>query len=118
MEFTYQNKKHISRILLLMVILLLSFNFKIYTRADNEGNLNETIVNQSKEFKYNILSNDDNKEKVKVAVQIKQLLDAVFTGISIDSVTLLFTPFILIYRSKFFFERKDTLVSLCVRMDN
>jgi hypothetical protein len=119
MESTYRNRKHIARIALvpLVCILLLAFNFKIWDGIYSQGNLEKIIVYQLKELEHCILLNYDNMEKVENAVQIKQFLDTGFIGIIIDCVLLSFTHFIWIYRSKLFCERRYTLVSLCVRMD-
>jgi len=119
MEFTYKNRKHIARIMLvhLVVILLLALSFEIWGTTYSESNLERIVLNQSKELKHCALSNKDNNEDAKGAVQKKQLLDTAFTGIIIACILLLFTRFIWIYRSKLFKERRYTLVSLHVRMD-
>lgn len=119
MEFIYKNIKHIARITLvsLVFILLLALNFKIWDETYSKGHPEEIIVNLSEELGHCILSNNDNMENVKDAVQIKQLLDTGFIGIIIDCVLLSFSHFISIYSSKLFCGRRYTLVSLCIRMD-
>lgn len=119
MEFTYRNRKHIARIALipLVCILLLALNFKIWGGTYSEGDLEKNVVNLSKELEHCILSNNDNMEKIKGPIQIKQLLDTGFIGIIINCALLSFIRFISIYRSKLFSIRRYTLVSLCVRLD-
>jgi hypothetical protein len=120
MKFIYKNRKHIARILLanIVFILLLAFNFKVWGGSYSEGSLQDIIIHESKELEHCILLNNDNKENVKVDVQIKQLLDAGFANIIIDFILLSFIHFIYICRSKLFYKKRYTLVSLCVRMDD
>ncbi|HEY5586592.1 MAG TPA: hypothetical protein VIK78_19140 [Ruminiclostridium sp.] len=119
MEFTYRNRKHIARIALVSIafFLLLALNFKIWGGTYSVGDLEKIVINQSKEFEHCILITNDIKGNLKNAVQIKQLLSTGFNGKIIDCVLLSFTSFFGIYRSKLFCERRYTLVSLCVRMD-
>jgi hypothetical protein len=120
MEFTYRNRKHIARINLipLVFILLFTLNFKILGGTYSEDQLKKIKKNQSKELEYGTLSNTNNKVNLKIDVEIKQLLDTDFSDIIIDCALLSFIPFIWIYRSELFCNRRDTLVSLCVRMDD
>lgn len=120
MESKYRNSKYIARINLvpLVFILLLTLNFKIWGGTYSEGQFKKIKNNQSKELEYCTLSNTDNRVNLKADVEIKQLLDTDFSGIFINCVLLSFIPFIWIYRSELFCKRRDTLVSLCVRMDD
>lgn len=114
MESIYKNKKYIAGIIIVPIvfILLFAFNFKKCDGAYNKGNLEESIINQSKEC---ILSNY--KEVVKDTFHIKPFMNTCFIDTISNHVLFLFTLFICICRSKLFFERKYTLVSLRVRMD-
>lgn len=114
MEFTYKNRKHIARIALaLLVILLLSaLGFKILGGTYSQGNVEEIVFSQSKELGHCILSNDYNH-----AAQIKHLLDGGFACIVAFCVLLSLPCFILICRGHLFGNKGDSLVSLRVRMN-
>jgi len=120
MGFTCKNRKHIVKFDFapLVFILLLALSFKILGGTSSESHLKKIKDNQSIESEYCTFSNNDTRTDIKTALQIKQLLDADYSGITIDRVVLLFISFILIYRSTLFCKRSDTLVSLCVRMDD
>lgn len=118
MEFIYRNRKYAARIALvsLVFILLLVLSFKIFGGKNNKANLNKVRVNRSKVIEYCIPS-DNNKQNIKSSVQIKRLVDVGFANIIISCAILSLIHFIRIYRSNLFCERRYTLVSLCVRMD-
>lgn len=118
MEFTYRNRKHIAKVALvsLAFILLLGLNLKIYGGTYDKGDFEGIIANQLKDLEHCILSNIDHRESVNNTVQIKRLLDTGY-NIIVDCILLIFTHFIWIFRSKLLWERRHTLVSLCVRMN-
>lgn len=119
MEFTYKNRKHIARftIALLILILILLLIFKM-SRGTYSIIINNIIVNQTKELEHCILPTNDNRENVKVVLPRKHLYNTDFLNIIIYGfVLLVFIHFIWIFRSKFFYGKKYTPVSLCVRMD-
>ena len=118
MEFIYNKRKYIASLSFvpLFLTLLLALNFKIWGGINNDGDLEKIIANQTQELDHCLLSNIDNSINVKSATQIKQFLDTELMGAMIDCV-IFFTLLVWIDQSKFFCERRDTLISLCIRMD-
>lgn len=119
MGFTYRSRKITTRVacVSLVFFLLTAFIFKIQGGTCHKSGFGEITVNQSNEFAQIIFTNNDKSETVQNTVPIKQLLDTGFIGIIIGCVLSAFLRFFGINRSKFFSERRYTLVSLCIRMD-
>lgn len=111
MEFTYRNRKHLAKITLvsLVFILLLALNLKVWGgTSGNDAHLNICIGSQSILLNHYILSDNYSRKNVRTAGYI---------GIIVISVFLSFIRFIWKYRNSSFYEKKYTLVTLCVRMD-
>lgn len=110
MELIYRNRKHITRIALipLVFILLLASNFKIWSGTNSYHGLEVTIDSQSILLDHGILSNNRNSENAN---------NTGFIGVIVACVLLPFVRFTWKYKIKLFCEKRYTLVSLCVRMD-
>ncbi|HWT76935.1 MAG TPA: hypothetical protein VN258_19720 [Mobilitalea sp.] len=119
MEFIYNFRKYIARSILVpfVIILLQAFIFNTWSGSYREGSLEDIVIRQSAEYSNCFLSYIESKLIIKDSVQVKQLVKPVLTGITIGCFLLSLIPFLWISRSILFFERKYTLVSLCVRMD-
>lgn len=119
MKLTYENKKNIARIVLipLLCIFLMTLNFKIWGETYSKNDLKKTITYQMNESEHSSLSNYDSFENINITIQTNNSYYSGFTGIIVVGIVLSFICCKWLSRGKFLYKRKNTLVSLCVRMD-
>lgn len=117
MELARGSRKRMagSLLIFLVFLLLISSSYKAWDGSCGNSGPSKTVFHQLDETAHRIIS--DNGENIKTAVPVKQLSDAGFIGLLIFSVLLSVTRFSRIYRGELFCERRFTLVSLRVRMD-
>ena len=118
MEFACGSRKRMagSLLILLVFLLLLSLSSNVWGRPYGNDDPSKTIFHQLDESSHSIFFSD-NGENIKTAVPVKPLTDAGFLGLLICPVLLSLTHFSRIYRGEPFCEKRFTLVSLRVRMD-
>lgn len=113
----YKNRRKITIIVLLSIILtlLLSLNFRIWSGSYTEGDLESIVVQQMDTLKKGNIEDSHNNELIK---QSQRLLDYVsITGIEINACFL--CGFLFLINILFLYLRPSiTLCSLSVRMDH
>lgn len=119
MEFVYRNRKYITAITLVSVVsLFLLFNFKALIGTYSQDNFKNTLSDPLHELEYGILAKNAKIVKGSDSVQIEKVSESgFFSSLLINCSLLLVIPASGIVRSKRFWVRRSTLVSLCVRKD-
>lgn len=120
MEKIYTNRKTIAKITLIsvLVFLFIAINYKIFGVHYSEGSYQEGILRNTLSIDNSMpeksLTSICNQSIKSVSEQQPDLLDGATEGIVILAVTL----FIIYFARVSIYKRADdTLVSLCVRMD-
>lgn len=120
MEYTYRFRKNIAIISLIPFLLmsLLALNCMMWGVFYGQNSLENTIINQTKDLEHCIITNIINSHNILEPVQVKQLPDTAFSGMIASFILITFTFIQWLYKRNQFSEKVDTLVSLCVRMDD
>lgn len=119
MDFTHKYRNHISKIVLIPIIMLLlvSLDLKTWVWAGQSGEcyLKKVVDYQDRELEHSIFTGLGSRLNLKDVSQLKQVQDTGFIADIIGFVLFPLIFFIWIDQSKILCKRRYTLVSLCVR---
>lgn len=121
MKKIYKNRSIIARITLASVLLtlFLALNYKMWGVICIEGSFEEKIIVNSESIEHCLIEQKSTIFNNQSLNNILQCLSDLFVGAVDVSITLALISFtIYLAKGSIYIKIDDTLVSLCVRMDN